>query len=229
MPISIRRLSRTVLNTIAKILWVLLLAAVVIWYGFFRTGNEATYAVEHIEFDLAQEIYGNNSAAQTHGTGPIAVVLYSNYLCPFCRELWNNLDTVIRDDSTSLTINLRHLVRPIRGNPAYLAALGAECAGDQGRFSTFHRIALASQDHLSTVSIDELARQADIPDLPRFSACVNGEVHKSRIAATLIEAQYLSLIGTPAMVVDQRLITGTPGLLELRELLSPGSQTAWMN
>ncbi|MCZ0936415.1 MAG: thioredoxin domain-containing protein [Gemmatimonadetes bacterium] len=192
-------------------------------------GDEPTYAVEQIELDLMREIYGNNVAAQAYGTGPTVVVLYSNYLCPFCRELWDSLETIIHDDSTSATVYVRHLVPPILGNPAYLAALGAECAGDQGRFDAFHRVALESQDRLSTVSFEQLARQADIPDVPRFNTCVDDEVHKFRITVALEEAEYLSLAGTPAMVIGQRLVIGTPALKELQKILSSRGKAAWLD
>ncbi len=212
------------LNNAFKLLWILFLAFAVALYGRaqFRTIDES-HSVASVSPDVASAIRGVDSHAPAAGTSGQVVVLYSNYLCPFCRELWNNIELLIRDDhpSTSMRVYVRHLVAPIADDPAYMAALAAECAGEQGKLREYHRAIFAETERgiLTRAVLDRLAA-GTVGDTVRFQLCINTDKYRPRIIMAGNEAAQLSVIGTPTLLVGDRLISGTPDAEELRRILN---------
>ena len=70
---------------------------------------------------------------------PVTIIEYSEYLCPYCRTF--ALETMPRIEEEYIDTGLVKLVFrdfPVHGDPAWILAMVAECAADQGKFWEMH-------------------------------------------------------------------------------------------
>ncbi|WP_419937406.1 DsbA family protein [Candidatus Palauibacter sp.] len=212
----------------AKILWVLSLGALLAWYGWTRLGGRsASFIVEPVSNEVARVIHENNDSMFAVSTGHRPVVVYSHYFCPFCRELWDSVESLVYDgtDLISVAVYVRHLVEP--DDPTYYAALAAECAAEQGEFRSYNREIYAQVDTGQRQFTPELLQElADgiVTDLTKFSTCLNEEVYNSHLVTAGEEARLLAVRGTPVTVVGKQAITGTPARSALRSMFEQGKE-----
>ena len=81
---------------------------------------------------------------------PVTMIEYSEYLCPFCQRF--TLETLPRIEEAYIDKGQVKLVFrdfPVHGDPAYLLAMVAECAGEQNRFWEMHKLLFQRVDEWS--------------------------------------------------------------------------------
>jgi len=84
----------------------------------------------------------------------------------------------------------------------------AECAGDQGHFEGMYRALYLSRDSLGRIPYRELARRAGVENMPDFDSCFADTSPVDRVEADMNAAETLRISGTPALVVDGKLLAG---------------------
>lgn len=157
--------------------------------------------------------------------GPIdagaRIVVFSDYQCPFCKDLDAKLQTLVSRHSGGLSV-IRY-ERPLtQVHPvAYAAAVAAKCAGRQGIRQTF-QAALFSTD-LSQFKGDfaPLARRSGVPDMTAFSACMEEVESGAAVDSDIAVAKRLGIESVPAFIVDDQLYEGTRELQALEEIVAP--------
>ena len=107
---------------------------------------------------------GELIAGEEHTKGPrdaaITIVEFSDFQCPHCAEAFPDLRKLVRSHS-DVRLVFRHypldsscnasLPAPLHPN-ACLAAMAAECAGDQGRFWEYHDVLFENHENLERES-----------------------------------------------------------------------------
>jgi protein-disulfide isomerase len=131
----------------------------------------------------------------------VAIVEYADFECPHCasffRETLPALDArYIRTGRVLLAFKHRPLssLHP----HAVLAATGAECAGEQGRFWLMHDALFSDQQNLSRPSLLQRAGRLAL-DTQSFDACLDGE--SRRLNEDTAEATALKITGTPTFLI----------------------------
>lgn len=146
----------------------------------------------------------------------VQVVVFSDYQCPFCRIANATLDSLIKVHPKSVVLVWRHY--PLgRSHPfAIDAAVAAECAAEQGRFSEYHSALFRAQDSLNSELWQKLATQVNVQDMSAFNACRRGSPALERVRSDLMAGDRLGVTGTPTILVNARLFRGVVplGLLE---------------
>jgi len=146
------------------------------------------------------------AAAKGRDDAPITVVEFSDFRCSFCRKFWKETLPRIEADYISagkVRLVYRHLV--VLGPASQRAAEAAECAGEQGRFWKYHD-ALFEQGGRS---LPDARVAAEIGlDPAAHEACVASGRHRERVLGETAIAQSVGATGTPAFLINGRLLIG---------------------
>jgi protein-disulfide isomerase len=162
-------------------------------------------------FGQMGNVIGRNDA-------PIRLIEFSDFQCPFCRQLQTTLRQLQVRHPETVAIIYRHY--PLAGHGlAYPGAIAAECAAAQGRFGEFVDLVFDQQDSLGRQSWGELAIRAGVRDSAMFQSCRRDASIKRRIDADIAAGRELQIAGTPALIVGTRLIFGALSLDTLERLL----------
>jgi 2-hydroxychromene-2-carboxylate isomerase len=141
------------------------------------------------------------------GPGPLSprtvpVASFSDYYCPYCRDLTVRL--AARDDP-DLRIVWHEL--PLLGEASEAAARAALAADMQGAYATFQARLLRAAFQPTDAYLAEVGRSLDL-DTPRLLADARGEEVDRRLATSARAAATLGIGATPALVVGRTLVTG---------------------
>lgn len=144
----------------------------------------------------------------------VTIVEFSDFQCPYCRVMAERLREVRRKHPREVALVYRHF--PLSYHPHALpAARASVCADEQGRFEAFHDALFARQDSLNDAALPRLAKIAGVPDAKRFDECLKGAASLAHVERDIAAARQLGISGTPALLVNDALITGgAPGVLE---------------
>ena len=141
------------------------------------------------------------------GSGPVTVIEYSDFQCPYCANLNRSLAALA--DAGQLRWVYRHYTGNTGHPEAKAAAEAAECAGEQGQFWQYADILTSAQAHLAPAIYDSIAATLRL-DAARFRACLASGRHQGDIARDDQEAESLAIIGTPTWFVDGKRHAGAP-------------------
>lgn len=146
---------------------------------------------------------------------PVVLVEFSDFQCPFCRTLWRESVTPLKEKYIK-TGKVRLVYRdfPLTGiHPAAEpAAIAAECADDQGKFWEMHDKIFSEQEKLGQGTVafgaEELARWArEIGlDTNEFSVCLAQRKHADEVAKDAADGAALGVEGTPYVFVNGKLL-----------------------
>jgi len=148
------------------------------------------------------------------------VVLFSDFQCPYCRDLEGKLGQALASLGDRIAVVRYDLPLTRVHGHAYAAALAARCARQQG---TRERLdALLFQRNLDAPGLDfaDLARDSGATDLPAFRACMRDTTTAHGVDADIALAHRLGIEGVPALIVDGKLYSGTMDEESLRDVLS---------
>jgi protein-disulfide isomerase len=141
---------------------------------------------------------------------PVAIVVFSDYQCPFCRVLNKELQGLDSVYPHRFRIVYRHY--PLEMHPhAFEAAVSAVCADEQHIFPTYHDRLFAQQDSIGVKPWSSFARDAGVSDPAAFNACLKDPATTAVVARDTLAAARLGIRATPAILVDGTLFSGSPG------------------
>jgi protein-disulfide isomerase len=151
---------------------------------------------------------------------PLRMVLFSDYQCPFCKDLDAKLSVLAARHPGQVSVTRYELPLTRIHAHAYEAAIAAKCAERQGVGQPF-QAQLFKQD-LATIGSDwtRLASLARIADLPEFSDCVRKHRTAAAVDADMAVAHRLGIDGVPALIVDGDLYSGTMEMETLERIAS---------
>lgn len=201
---------------LAKAVWVLVVALAVVGYGRFQLQPAPSYEI----MESASGVFADmNQRGPLVGRGSDTVIVFSNYACVFCAELWAALKNIHNPRGDGPVFRIRHVVHP-NDSVSFRASLGAECAAAQGRFTAFSELLFRHYDRLHTLSETAVAEVVGVPDLQAFERCLGSRKTASLILEDLGAAVELEVTGTPTIVTRQLRITGLPSEEQLLKLAS---------
>lgn len=102
----------------------------------------------------------------------ITIVEFSDFQCPFCRELAPRLKRLRVSYPEDVRVVYRHYPLQLIHPHAYRAAVAAECAEDQGRFEAFHDSLFVKQDSIGVLSWGRFGKRAGMGDTTAFVFCI---------------------------------------------------------
>lgn len=160
-----------------------------------------------VPISLQGEVIGNPNGSKL-------IVVYSDFLCPFCAQLdhllallaakYPELKVIRKDFPLDNTCNPL-LKQPFHLNSCLIATY-AKCAGRFGKFTEFHDLAIVNQDKLSSKDfLNEMVNRLGL-DPAAMQTCLGDEGIRQRLAMEVDEGLKLNLKGTPSLVIMGRYL-----------------------
>lgn len=144
---------------------------------------------------------------------PVVMVEFSEFQCPFCgkfaRETTPELVSQFVDKGV-LRMEFRDF--PYLGDESTFASKAARAAGEQGKFWDFHREIFANQlptnsGNLDDAYVENIAKKIDL-DIEKFRTDLTSEATAQAIQKDRDEGLQLGVTGTPAFIINGRLVVG---------------------
>ena len=163
---------------------------------------------------------GDNYSYGT-STPQITIIEFADFSCPYCRESAAGIRKVTEEYKDKVQMIYRDY--PLHKNSLDLA-LGARCAGEQGKFWEIHDVLFANQDRLSSsVTVKEdlnsIASELKL-NTEKFNSCLASQKYLASIKADFDDAETLKIKGTPAWFVNNYELTGYISEDKFRQLIN---------
>lgn len=144
---------------------------------------------------------------------PVRVVEFSDFLCPFCRDLARGFAGFMPQSGNRVALYFKNYPLDQSCNPelkttihpgACALALGAVCAHEQGKFWPYHDKVYASPP--PNPSVKDVARLAGEAGLSpsALEACALSAKARERLAAQIAEARKVGVHSTPTVFINGR-------------------------
>lgn len=168
--------------------------------------RESAHATIRLETPRQPVVIAAVDPARGPASAPIQLVEFSDFECPYCRQLEPVL-TRLRDTyGDRLRVVWKDFPLPIHSQ-ARGAAEAARCAGDQGHFWEYHDLLFANQHALTA---DDLKRHASTLklELDRFVVCLERGMHRADVTVDLEEGTRQGIEATPTVFINGRPVIG---------------------
>ena len=148
--------------------------------------------------------------------GDVTIVNFYDTRCPYCRQMMPIEADLLRQDPGLRFVN-KDL--PVLGATSQLEARALLAAQRQGGYFKLQGVIMRQA---TPSTRDTLRAEADRLGLDggRLLRDIDDPAIKARIAATIDMANQLSIQGTPALVVGDRLLSGAQTLAELQSAVA---------
>lgn len=172
--------------------------------------REAAHPSIHLEAPRQPVTIARGNPAAGAPSARIELVEFSDFECPYCRQLEPVLKQLRAKYGDRLRLVWKDFPLPIHGQ-ARGAAEAARCAADQGRFWEFHDLLFANQQALNPDDLKRHAKAAGL-DVDRFGPCIERGAHRGEIAADLEEGARQGVDATPTVFINGRIVIGAQPL-----------------
>jgi protein-disulfide isomerase/uncharacterized membrane protein len=172
------------------------------------------------DFNKAEVARLDLSRAPSQGAkkGPIAVVSFSDFMCPFCRDLAAGLKNYLPTTGNQVTSHYKYFPLDTSCNARIGStlhpgscelSLGGICAGENGRFWEYHDKVFAQRWDKATRQ-DVLRIGASIGlDGNRLAACMDAAATRGLLAKDIDEGWRVGVASTPTIFVNGRKLPST--------------------
>jgi Na+/H+ antiporter NhaA/predicted DsbA family dithiol-disulfide isomerase len=152
--------------------------------------------------DLAYDVDPARDHIRGPFDGPVTVVEYGDFQCPFCGRAEPEVRELLRDFSDVRYV-WRHLPLSDVHPHAEQAARAAEAAAAQDAFWPMHDLLLSHQHALQTTDLLGYARRLGL-DEERFAGDLDMRLGAERVAEDLEGADLSGVTGTPTFFINGR-------------------------
>lgn len=177
----------------------------------FATTGYNLYSRVHREPTRPQRVHKDwrSYAAHTYARGAdtalVTIVVFSDYSCAFCAELWARIHKIQERHTGAVSVVLRQY--PL-GAASTQASVAAVCAAQQDRLWEFSDVLFAHSDSLGQTPLLEYATQARIPDLSTFLTCLSDSAGVAIVNEDLRLGERAGVFVTPTFMVNEHQYQG---------------------
>jgi protein-disulfide isomerase len=145
------------------------------------------------------------------------IVEFADFQCPYCARSVADVKGFLVGGDRSRGLIFRHFPLPSHQH-AYVAAIAAECAADQGRFEEYHDLLYANPDSIGVSTWEVFALRSGVQDIQRFNKCVDNREPAPRVERDIELGKKIGVSGTPTFYFEGRRFTGQASTSLLRDL-----------
>jgi protein-disulfide isomerase len=145
--------------------------------------------------------------------GKVTMVEFFDYNCGWCKRGFSEVMALIESDK-----DLRFVLKefPIFGGDSDYAAQAAIAASKQGKYWDLHVAMFSHEGKITKETVDELAAAQGL-DMAQLKKDMESPETAAMLERNRTLAQSLAINGTPAFIIDDKLV---PGYLPKAELAS---------
>lgn len=163
---------------------------------------------DRLEKDARDPIAGN-------AKGDVTVVLFSDYKCPYCKQVSDRVFQAIEGDGKARLV-FKEL--PILGRESMIAARAALASMEQNKYVPYHKALLADRGALDEANVLRIAGTVGL-DTAKLKADMAKPDIEERLKRVIELARALDIRGTPAFVIGNELIPGAVDVGALRSAI----------
>lgn len=158
----------------------------------------------------------NSAAVKGPANATVVITEFSDFQCPYCKEVQANLDRVTKAYPDQLRLEFRSL--PLETHRfAFTAAQASYCGGKQGVFWQFHD-ALFAANESSQSTIDQIVSNLKL-NIEQFEKCLSSPESHAAVMTDIEEARRLGIEGTPTFIINGKLLRGSASFEEFSEVI----------
>jgi protein-disulfide isomerase len=181
--------------------------------AFVQSLRAHTSVVVHLQAPPVPrpEVAVEGAPFQGPAAAPVTIVEFSDFHCPFCKQVLPTLTRLLSRYGERLRLVFRDFPIDSLHPQARKAAEAARCAHDQGKFWEYHDVLFSNAPKASPAQLKVYARQVGM-DVPSFERCLSSGVHAAAVQKDVDEGIRLGVTGTPAFFVNGELLSGAQPL-----------------
>jgi protein-disulfide isomerase len=164
---------------------------------------------EQLQRDADAPVAGNPN-------GDVTMVEFFDYRCPYCKQVAPTVAQLLKEDG-KLRFVFKEL--PILGPDSVVAARAALAANAQGKYMAMHSALLRYRGTYDEATVMRIATEAGL-DTARLRADMAKPEIEAMIDRNRGLARALSVTGTPAFIVGDKVVPGAANLETLRTLIA---------
>jgi NhaA family Na+:H+ antiporter len=134
-------------------------------------------------------------------SGVVSVVVYGDYLCPYCRRLRLVIARLRQALGERLAYVFRHFPNEAAHPGATFIARASEAAAKQGRFWEMHDWLYEQEPPLTEPQVRDFARDLGL-DMAQFGRDVQSDGTRARVEEDLAGGKHNGVTGTPSFFID---------------------------
>jgi protein-disulfide isomerase len=136
--------------------------------------------------------------------GKVAIIEYGDYQCPACISEYFIVEQILDEYKDRVALEYRHFPLPFH-EFAMKAAITAECARDQGKFTEMHNALYKSRGNLAVDSLKKYASEIGL-NTENFNLCLDSDNHTDKISKDMNQGNKDKISGTPTFYINGRLL-----------------------
>jgi protein-disulfide isomerase len=158
------------------------------------------------DFDKVYAIGIDESPVRGDKEGPVTIVEFSDFQCPFCARAAPLIEEVLKKYPKGVRFVYKQFPLPMH-NAARPAARWSMAAQEQGKFWEMHDVLIQNQPTLDPSKGETYAKQAGL-DVKRFKRDLekNSAAYDKRIDAEIQLGSGVDVRGTPTLFIDGKKV-----------------------
>ncbi len=161
---------------------------------------------------------GRDHVRGGHDPGAVTVVLYADYLCPYCRRLRGVIARLRKVLGERLAYVFRHFPNERAHPGAEFMARASEAAAKQDRFWEMHDWLYKQEPPITQQEVLAFARALGL-DMERFHRDLHHEEARRHVMEDVAEGQRNGVTGTPTVFIDGMRYDGAWDFYSMLEAL----------
>lgn len=137
---------------------------------------------------------------------PVTLVEFSDFHCPFCKDLTPVLETLFKNYSGKIRWIFHHYPLPMHPGSDRTHEASA-CAQEQGKFWEFHDALFGLPEAPKEADLKTLAGKLGL-DLVKFQECTQGRRYQKLVREDIEEGNQKGVQGTPTVFINDQVIGG---------------------
>lgn len=164
---------------------------------------------EQLYNDPFSPVYGDSQAT-------IPIVYFSDYRCPYCKKMHKTLKA-LANENKDIKLIIKEF--PIIGKESYLASSLALASKYQDKYYDYHSALMNARGALTEEVMYDLAKTVGI-DIEKLKVDKDKLEVKQALKRNYQLAINIKILGTPACVIGDEVITGYKTLDELKDIVA---------
>jgi protein-disulfide isomerase len=208
----------TRLRRLLDVALTVLMAVVAVWLVISAAKARRGHVVLAEPAPPAEPIALDGAALKGDPTAPVAIIVYSDFLCPACGKFARETLPAIDGQyvkTGKVLLAFRHFPIASPHLLAFKAAEAATCAGRQGKFWEMHDLLFQNQQPRDEDELRQLAKRV-VSDAEAFAQCLNGRAARD-VQLDAGGGLALGFSATPALLIG---IVQADGRVKANRLVS---------
>ncbi len=149
---------------------------------------------------------------------PVNIVEFSDFRCPFCKEVVPKLKQLAAQYPDRVRWVFRDFPIPGLHPDAPLAHEAARCAGEQGKFWPYHDVLFERATDASPAALKQYAAEIGA-DRAAFDQCLDSHKYQAAVNADMEAGSKVGVTGTPTFFINGQALVGNQPLGEFQQII----------